>query len=112
MGTNRKGEESSPSQKSGQALSQTSHHSGPGGNGQPAGSQQKIIQEMKRSGTLLRGQGIYAQTDRPVLLVALTVSEAAHLKAIVRTEDPQAFVIVMPAQEVLGRGFQPLKENK
>jgi uncharacterized membrane-anchored protein YitT (DUF2179 family) len=67
---------------------------------------------MKRSGTLLRGQGIYAQTDRGVLLVAQPVSEAAHLKAIVRTEDPQAFVIVVPAQEVLGRAFKPLTANK
>ena len=38
-------------------------------------------------------------------------SELAHLKAIVRTQDPQAFVIVMPAQEILGGGFQPLQET-
>jgi uncharacterized membrane-anchored protein YitT (DUF2179 family) len=53
-----------------------------------------------------------SKEDRPVLLVALTVSEVTHLKAIIRAEDSQAFVIVVPAQEVLGRGFQPLKENK
>lgn len=33
---------------------------------------QKIIQEVKRNGSLLCGQGIYARTDRDVLLVALT----------------------------------------
>lgn len=72
---------------------------------------EKIVAEMKRSGTLLNGKGIYSQEDRPVLLVALTVTEVAHLKAIVRVQDPQAFVIVMPAQEILGGGFQPLKES-
>jgi hypothetical protein len=78
----------------------------------PQAVSEKIVAEMKRSGTLLNGKGIYSKEDRPVLLVALTVSEVAHLKAIIRAEDPQAFVIVVPAQEVLGRGFQPLKENK
>lgn len=71
----------------------------------------KIIQEMKRGGTLMPGQGIYSQQEQPVLLVALTVSEVAHLKSIVHSEDPQAFVIVVPAQEVLGKGFQPLREE-
>ncbi|MGB4205941.1 MAG: YitT family protein [Bacteroidales bacterium] len=72
----------------------------------------KIVKEMKRSGTLLSGQGIYSRQDRPVLMVALTVMEVAHLKAIVRAQDPQAFVVVISAQEVLGGSFQPLKEEK
>jgi hypothetical protein len=112
MGTNRKGKESAPAQKSGRVSRRRRTILALVVTDNPQAVSQKIIQEMKRSGTLLRGQGIYAQTDRDLLLVALTVSEAAHLKAIVRTEDPQAFVIVVPAQEVLGRGFQPLKENK
>lgn len=75
-------------------------------------SRKKIVREMKRSGTLLSGQGIYSRQDRPVLMVALTVMEVAHLKAIVRAQDPQAFVVVISAQEVLGGSFQPLKEEK
>jgi uncharacterized membrane-anchored protein YitT (DUF2179 family) len=30
------------------------------------------------------------------------------LKALVSAEDPNAFVVVAPVQEILGRGFQPL----
>jgi len=75
-------------------------------------SRKKIVREMKRSGTLLSGQGIYSRQDCPVLMVALTVTEVAHLKAIVRAQDPQAFVVVISAQEVLGGSFQPLKEEK
>ncbi|HOS78987.1 MAG TPA: DUF2270 domain-containing protein [Anaerolineae bacterium] len=78
----------------------------------PQAVSEKIIKEMKRSGTLLSGQGVYSHQDHPVLMVALTVTEVAHLKAIVRAQDPQAFVVVIPAQEVLGGGFQPLKEEK
>jgi uncharacterized membrane-anchored protein YitT (DUF2179 family) len=39
--------------------------------------------------------------------VAVTVTEISHLKALVSAEDPNAFMIVSPASEVLGRGFQP-----
>jgi len=39
------------------------------------------------------------------------VTEASHLKAVVSATDPQAFVIVSPAQEILGRGFLPLKPD-
>jgi uncharacterized membrane-anchored protein YitT (DUF2179 family) len=46
------------------------------------------------------------------LLVALAETEVAHLKFIVRSQDPQAFVVVLPAQEVLGGGFQPLKKEE
>ena len=41
-------------------------------------------------------------------MVAATVTEIAQLKALVHAEDPNAFVVVTPAQEVLGRGFLPL----
>ena len=69
----------------------------------------QIIKEMRRGATSLHGQGMYSNTERNVLLVALTVTETAHLKALVQAQDSGAFVIVMPAQEVLGRGFNPLK---
>ncbi|GBL18990.1 hypothetical protein EMGBS3_06960 [Anaerolineaceae bacterium] len=38
-----------------------------------------------------------------------TTTELAHLKALVRAADPNAFIIVSPAQEILGRGFQALE---
>jgi len=67
-----------------------------------------ILQELQRGVTRVPGVGMYSGQPRDVLLVAVTLTEIAHLKAIVRQSDPTAFVIVSPAQEVLGRGFQPL----
>ncbi len=58
------------------------------------------------------GEGIYSHQERADLLIALAETEVAHLKFIVRSQDPEAFVAVLPAQEVLGGGFQPLKEEK
>jgi uncharacterized membrane-anchored protein YitT (DUF2179 family) len=42
-------------------------------------------------------------------LCALTVTEVNHLKALVAETDAKAFVIVAPAQGILGAGFEPLK---
>ncbi len=67
-----------------------------------------ILSELHRGVTRLEGTGLYTGQPHPVLMTALTITEVNHLKAIVCDIDPDAFVIVMPAQEVLGRGFQPL----
>jgi uncharacterized membrane protein len=69
----------------------------------------RVLKDMQRGATALHGRGMYTQQEREVLLVAVTVTEMSQLKTLVRTEDPNAFVIVAPAQEVLGRGFQPLE---
>lgn len=67
-----------------------------------------ILSELHRGVTRLEGTGVFTGQSHPVLLIALTVTEVNHLKALVFELDPKAFVIVMPAQEILGRGFQPL----
>jgi uncharacterized membrane protein len=70
---------------------------------------EQILKELKRGVTAMPGTGMYTGKSHSVLMCALTVTEANHLKAVVSATDPQAFVIVSPAQEILGRGFLPLK---
>jgi uncharacterized membrane protein len=67
-----------------------------------------LLREMKRGVTSLSGTGMFTGRTHNVLMCALTVTEVGHLKAVVGQHDPKAFVIVTPAQEVLGRGFKPL----
>jgi uncharacterized membrane protein len=69
----------------------------------------RIMRDLKRGVTALHGMGMHAQQEREVLLVATTVSELPGIKTTVKAEDPKAFVIVTPAQEILGLGFQPLE---
>ncbi len=69
----------------------------------------QILKELSRGVTSLSGIGMYTGKSHSVLMIALTVTEVNYLKAIVNSIDPQAFVIVSPAQEILGRGFMPLK---
>lgn len=72
----------------------------------------KIMKEMKRGVTAIPGKGMFTSSERPILLCALTVTEVPHLKALVAEVDPKAFVIVMPATEVLGYGFRPLEDEE
>ncbi len=71
----------------------------------------RILSELKRGVTAIHGKGMYTGADRMVLMCALTITEVHNLKTAVAKEDPQAFVIVSPAQEILGRGFNPLEEK-
>jgi uncharacterized membrane protein len=73
---------------------------------------ERILQGMQRGVTGLPGKGMYTGSEHTVLLCALTVTEVQHLKALVNMEDPNAFMIVTPAQEVLGRGFNPLQSQE
>jgi len=71
----------------------------------------RILREMRRGATALAGTGMYTGQPHTVLMCALTVTKVPILKSLVRNEDPGAFVIVTPVQEVLGKGFQPLQEE-
>jgi uncharacterized membrane protein len=72
---------------------------------------QRILVEMRRGVTALSGTGMYTGKAHSVLLCALTATEVNNLKHLVNSTDPNAFVIVSPAQEVLGRGFLPLQSE-
>jgi len=71
-----------------------------------------ILRDMSRGVTALPGTGMYTSQPHNVLMCALTATEVPQLKAVVSARDPNAFVIVSPAQEVLGKGFAPLQEEQ
>jgi uncharacterized membrane protein len=73
---------------------------------------ERILREMYRGVTALPGVGMYTGKKHSVLMVALTVTEIPQLEALVREQDPTAFVIVSPVQEVFGSGFVTLQERQ
>jgi uncharacterized membrane protein len=79
--------------------------------GNPEAVSKRIISELGRGVTALTGKGMYTGQERSVLICALTVTEVHNLKFAVNKEDPTAFVVVSAAQEILGRGFNPLAEE-
>jgi len=72
----------------------------------------RLLKDMNRGVTALPGTGMYTGKSHTVLFCALTVTEVPQLKALVSEIDQKAFVVVMPAQEILGKGFLPLKEDQ
>jgi uncharacterized membrane protein len=68
----------------------------------------RILNDMHRGVTAMAGTGMYTGASHGVLMCALTVTEVEQLKRSVRSEDPNAFVVVAPAQEIYGKGFSPL----
>jgi uncharacterized membrane-anchored protein YitT (DUF2179 family) len=73
---------------------------------QPEQITQAILFKLNRGATLLEGRGAYTQQPRQILLVAISQREVAQLKAIVAEVDPDAFIIIGNAVEVLGHGFK------
>lgn len=71
---------------------------------------EKVMQDLNRGVTALNGEGMYTQTARQILLCALTETEIDDLKRAVHAVDPGGFVVVLPASEIAGRGFQPFEE--
>jgi len=65
----------------------------------------RVLHDLNRGVTSLRGKGMYTGQDRDVLLCVLSKKQIPDLKAIVSEIDPNAFVIVLEAREVLGEGF-------
>ncbi|WP_339173444.1 YitT family protein [Solibacillus sp. FSL R5-0691] len=65
-----------------------------------------IYKEINRGITRLPAFGGYTGEQRPVLMVVVYQTEFTRLKQVLKTVDPQAFVIVSDAYEVLGEGFK------
>ncbi len=65
----------------------------------------RIISEMDRGVTELKGRGVYSGKDKNVLLCVLSRNEIQHLKEIVQAMDANAFMILADVREVLGEGF-------
>lgn len=72
----------------------------------------QILRDMRRGVTSLPGTGMYTGKHHDVLMVAITITEVPKLKSIVADADAEAFVVVIPAQEVFGFGFMPLEEQE
>ncbi|MEN6411870.1 MAG: YitT family protein [Veillonellales bacterium] len=64
-----------------------------------------ILKEVGRGATLLKGEGAFTRQNKQVVFVVVSLTQIAKIKELVQVSDPQAFMIVHDAVEVLGRGF-------
>lgn len=65
----------------------------------------KAILELDRGVTGIHARGMYSDEDKMLLFCVVSKKEIVAVKEIVYGLDPNAFVIVSDAREVLGEGF-------
>lgn len=66
-----------------------------------------ILEDLDRGGTSIDVKGLYQGQDRKMIYVVLNRREVEILKQEVRKIDPNAFMNVSGAGEILGNGFRP-----
>ncbi len=65
----------------------------------------EIGTKLRKGTTFLYGQGAYTGAETKVILTAIKRQQLAELKELVTAIDPNAFIIVQEAHQVLGDGF-------
>jgi uncharacterized membrane-anchored protein YitT (DUF2179 family) len=68
-----------------------------------------ILTDLERGVTSMDATGVYTGTKRSMLYCVITRSEVSVLKSLVLEADPDAFIVIGQAHEVLGEGFRPRK---
>lgn len=72
---------------------------------------QAIGDRLDRGATLLHAEGSYTHNQTMVVLTAVKKQQITELKELVMAIDPEAFVIVQEAHQVLGDGFSRYSQN-
>jgi uncharacterized membrane-anchored protein YitT (DUF2179 family) len=64
----------------------------------------QIIQKLGYHGTIMSGIGLREKTPKSMIFIVVERNKLRVLREFVRENDPDAFMVVMNASELLGRG--------
>ena len=70
-----------------------------------------LVYQLERGVTVLHGQGAWSGEEKKVLMCAFKGRQIVAVRKAVKELDPEAFLIVCDAHEVLGLGFGRYKRN-
>jgi uncharacterized membrane-anchored protein YitT (DUF2179 family) len=70
-----------------------------------------ILSNLKRGGTLLHGEGMYKHDSKQIIFTVVNPRELYMLEEYIHRIDPEAFIAVLDAYEILGKGFKSLSEK-
>ena len=71
----------------------------------------QIGMKLDRGATFLHGEGTFSHAPTKVVLTAVKKQQLAELKELVTQIDPNAFIIVQEAHQVLGDGFSKYSKD-
>ncbi len=71
----------------------------------------KILADLNRGGTFINGNGMFNNAEKKIIFTVVNRRELAILQEFIHKIDPNAFLTVINANEILGKGFKSLKEK-
>ena len=71
----------------------------------------RLTRELDRGVTILQGRGAWSGQDKEVLMCAFKQRQIVAMKRMVKEIDPDAFLIVCDAHDVMGEGFRQYQQN-
>jgi len=71
----------------------------------------KILNDIHRGGTIIKGNGMYNGAEKHIIFTVVNRRELAMIEEYINKIDPNAFLTVINANEILGQGFKSLNEK-
>ncbi len=71
----------------------------------------KLIRDLGRGGTYIAGEGMFGGKQKKIIFTSVTRRELALLQDYIHQVDPDAFMTVIEANEILGGGFKTLRDK-
>lgn len=72
----------------------------------------RALEELDVGMTLLEGKGAYTNMERRVIMCVMRKQISPKLEDIVKTVDPNSFMIVTSASEIYGEGYKDIRKAK
>jgi len=72
---------------------------------------EKILNDIHRGGTMIKGNGMYNGAEKQIIFTVVNRRELAMIEEYINKIDPNAFLTVINANEILGQGFKSLNEK-
>ena len=70
-----------------------------------------IIYNLKCGGTIFQAKGMYTKEEKDVLFTVMNRRSIPDLQKYIFQIDPEAFITIADAHEILGKGFKSLQEK-
>lgn len=70
-----------------------------------------ILTEMDRSGTYIKANGMYTQSEKEMIFLVVPRHELTKVQRAIKDYDPKAFMVVANAYNTFGEGFKPMPEK-
>lgn len=67
---------------------------------------ERIDEVVGRGCTFLKAEGSYSEEDKDVVMCACSTKQMYGIRTLVKEVDPEAFIIIMESNEVVGSGFK------